>query len=89
MMGGIIDIQPYYITYILSSDLGTMLTQIQQQAWLECPQGCQQPRLLLGDLNANLPNPQDEWEDAIAEQVHAMDLVEMSGHFCQRRQRQC
>ena len=72
--------------YIPPSDLGTTLTQI-HQAWLECPRGCQP--LLLGDLNANLLNPRDEREDAIAEQVDAMDLVEMSGHFRQRRWRRC
>ena len=56
--------------YIPPSDLGTTLTQI-HQAWLECPRGCQP--LLLGDLNANLLNPRDKREDAIAEQVDSMD----------------
>jgi len=69
--------------YIPPSDLSTTLTQI-HQAWLECPRGCQP--LLLGDLNAN---PRDKREDAIAEQVDSMDLVEMSGHFRQCRRRRC
>jgi hypothetical protein len=72
--------------YIPPSDLGTTLTHI-RQAWSECPQGCEP--LLLGDLNANLINPRDEREDGIAEQVDAMDLVDMGRHFCQRRRRRC
>jgi hypothetical protein len=72
--------------YIPPSDLGTTLSHI-HQAWLECPKGCEP--LLLGDLNANLFTPRDEREDGIAEQVDAMDLVDMGRHFRQRRQRRC
>ena len=42
-----------------------------------------------GDLNANLINPRDEREDGIAEQVYAMDLVDMGRHFRQHRRRRC
>jgi hypothetical protein len=70
--------------YIPPSDLGTTLSHI-RQAWLECPRGCEP--LFLGDLNANLINPRDEREDGIAEQVDAIDVVDMGRHFRQRRRR--
>ena len=72
--------------YIPPSDLGTTLAHI-QQAWSECPRGCEP--LLLGDLNANLINPRDEREDGIAEQTDIMNVVDMGRHFRQRRRRRC
>jgi hypothetical protein len=66
--------------YIPPSDLET-LTHI-EQAWQACPMGAHP--LLVGDLNFNFCAPRMEREETIAEQVDAMDLVDMSRHFCQR-----
>jgi hypothetical protein len=52
------------------------------KAWCECPKGAHP--ILVGDLNFNLRVPCTEREETIAEQVDAMDLVDMSRHFCQR-----
>jgi len=55
-------------------------------AWGHCPSGARP--LLVGDLNVNLESPGDKRGEEIAEQVGYMNLTDMSGHFCQRRQ-QC
>jgi len=52
------------------------------KAWRECPKGAHP--FLVGDLNLNLRAPRTEREETIAEQVDAMNLVDMSRHFCQR-----
>ena len=54
-----------------------------KMAWLACPRGCKP--LLIGDLNIDLDSPRDDREDTIAEECDAMDLTEMSQHFCQPR----
>ena len=54
-----------------------------KQAWMACPKGCL--LIMLGDLNVNLAAPRDKRDETIAEQVDAMNLVDMSSRFCQRR----
>ncbi len=77
MMGAI----QFYIVgcYIPPSDLET-LTDI-ERAWQVCPTGAHP--LLVGNLNFNFCAPRTEREETIAEQVDAMDLVNMSRLFCQ------
>ncbi len=65
--------------YIPPSDLET-LAYI-DKAWLECPKRAHP--ILVGDLNINLRAPCTAREEIITEQVDAMDLVDMSRHFCQ------
>ncbi len=48
------------------------------------PRGAGARPLLVGDLNFNFHAPRTEREETIAKQVDAMDLVDMSRHFCQR-----
>jgi hypothetical protein len=43
---------------------------------MACPKSCLP--IMLGDLNANLAAPHDERDETIAEQVDAMNLVDMS-----------
>ena len=73
----------YYIVgcYIPPNNL-TTLTHI-EQAWMACPKGCLP--IMLGDLNVNLAAPRDKPDKTIAEQVDAMNLVDMSSRFRQRR----
>ena len=66
--------------YIPPSDLETLACI--DKAWRECPSGAHP--ILVGDLNFNIRAPRTEREEAIAEQVDAMDLVDMSRHFRQR-----
>jgi hypothetical protein len=66
--------------YIPPSDLET-LTDV-KQAWQACPAGARP--LLVGDLNFNFCAPCTERKERIAKQVDAMDLVNISRHFCQR-----
>jgi hypothetical protein len=66
--------------YIPPSDLET-LTDV-ERAWQACPAGARP--LLVGDLNFNFCAPCTEREETIAKQVDAMDLIDMSRHFCQR-----
>jgi hypothetical protein len=66
--------------YIPPSNLET-LAYI-DKAWRKCPKGAHP--ILVGDLNLNLQAPRTEREETIAEQVDAMNLVDMSRHFCQR-----
>jgi hypothetical protein len=75
----------YYIVgcYILPNNL-TTLTHV-KQAWMASPKGCLP--VVLGDLNINLAAPRDKQDKMIAKQVDAMNLVDMSSHFCQRRGR--
>jgi hypothetical protein len=66
--------------YIPPSDLET-LAYI-DKAWRECPKGAYP--ILVGELNLNLRAPRTEREETITKQVDAMNLVDMSRHFCQR-----
>ena len=54
-----------------------------QRAWERCPKGYLP--LLMGDLNANIERPLSERDVAVAEQAAAMDVVDMSRQFRQRR----
>ncbi len=65
--------------YIPPTNL-TTLTQI-EQAWLACPKGCLP--ILLGDLNVNLAALCNECDNAIANKVDTMVLVDKSNHFHQ------
>jgi hypothetical protein len=65
--------------YIPPSDLETLACI--DKAWRECPKGAHP--ILVGDLNLNLRAPRSKREETIAKQVDAMDLVDMSRHFCQ------
>jgi hypothetical protein len=66
--------------YIPPSNLETLVCI--NKAWRECPKGAHP--ILVGDLNLNLRALCTEREETIAEKVDAMDLVDMSRHFCQR-----
>lgn len=66
--------------YIPPNDLEALACV--DKAWRECPTGAHP--ILVGDLNVNLRAPRTEREEMIAEQVDAMDLVDMSRHFRQR-----
>jgi hypothetical protein len=66
--------------YIPPNDLEALACV--DKAWRECPAGAHP--ILVGDLNVNLRAPRTEREETIAEQVDAMDLVDMSRHFRQR-----
>jgi hypothetical protein len=66
--------------YIPPSDLET-LTDV-DRAWCACPVGAHP--ILVGDLNFNSCALCTEHEETIAKQVDAMDLIDMSRHFCQR-----
>ncbi len=52
------------------------------KAWRKCPKGAH--LILVGDLNLNLRALRTERDETIAKHVDAMDLVDMSRHFCQR-----
>jgi hypothetical protein len=65
--------------YIPPSDLET-LTDV-KRAWQACPTGAHP--LLVGNLNFNFHAPRTDHEEAIAEQVEAMGLVDMYRHFYQ------
>jgi hypothetical protein len=66
--------------YIPPSDLETLACI--NKAWRECPKGAHP--ILVGNLNLNLCALHTKREEMIAKQVDAMDLVDMSRHFCQR-----
>jgi hypothetical protein len=66
--------------YIPPNDLEALACV--DKAWRECPTGVHP--ILVGDLNVNLHAPRTKREETIAEQVDAMDLVDMSRHFRQR-----
>ncbi len=63
--------------YIPPSNLETLACI--DKAWRECPKGAHP--ILVGDLNINLRALRTVREETIAEQVDAMDLVDMSRHF--------
>ncbi len=66
--------------YIPPSDLEKLACV--DNAWHKCLKGAHP--ILVGDVNFNLCAPCMEREETVAEQVDAMDLVNMSRHFCQR-----
>jgi hypothetical protein len=72
----------FYIVgcYIPPSDLDALVYI--NQAWRKCPTGAHP--ILVGDLNFNLCALPTEQEETIAEQVDAVDLVDMSRHYRQR-----
>jgi hypothetical protein len=65
--------------YIPPSDLETL--SCIDKAWHKCPKGAHP--ILVGNLNLNLHALHMEREEMNAKQVDAMDLVNMSRHFCQ------
>ncbi len=64
--------------FLPPSDPGTVLMHV-QQAWKECPNGCEP--ILLGDRNANILFPRDEQQDAIVEMCNSMVLLSMLDQF--------
>jgi hypothetical protein len=75
MMG---DIRFYVVgCYIPPSSLET-LTHI-DKAWCACPMSTNP--ILVCNLNINLPAPRTDYEETIAMQVDAMDLVDLSRQF--------
>ncbi len=66
--------------YIPPSNLITLACV--DKAWSECPHGAHP--ILVGNLIINLCALCMKRKETIAEQVEAMDLVDMSRHFCQR-----
>ena len=75
----------YYVIggYIPPSDMSP-LSEV-KEAWKHCPKGAQP--IWLGDLNADIEYPKSERDVAIAEQAAAMDLVDQTRCFKQRRRR--
>ena len=71
----------YYVIgcYIAPTDTSTVADV--RAAWEARPKGCRP--LLIGDLNVDLSCPRDEREEAIAELVDEMDLVDSSAQFRQ------
>jgi hypothetical protein len=67
--------------YLPPSDPGTALMHV-EQAWKECPNGCEP--ILLGNLNVNILFPHDERQDAVAELCNSMALLSMADQFGQR-----
>jgi hypothetical protein len=65
--------------YIFPSDLET-LTDV-DKAWCACSAGAHP--IQVGNLNFNFCAPCTERVEMIAKQVDAMELVDMSRHFCQ------
>ena len=65
--------------YIPPSDL-EMLTDV-NKAWRACPVGAHP--ILVGNLKFNFCAQRTERKEMIAKQVDAMDLINMSRHFCQ------
>ncbi len=52
-------------------------------AWNACPDGCAQ--IVMGDLNICFKHPPDKWEEAIANLLDKINLVDLSRKFCLRR----
>jgi hypothetical protein len=50
-----------------------------EQAWKECPNGCEP--ILLGNLNANILFPCDKRQDVITEMCDSMALLSMADQF--------
>ena len=67
--------------YIPPTDLSTL--EFVKQSWDGLPRGI--PPLLLGDLNADLGDPRDEWARAVATKMAMLGLDDMLQHFRQRR----
>jgi hypothetical protein len=64
--------------YLPPSDPGTALMHV-EQAWKECPNGCEP--ILLGDLNSNILFLRDKRQDTIAEMCNSMALLSMEDQF--------
>jgi hypothetical protein len=54
-------------------------------AWEACPEGCMP--LILGDLNINFGEPQDERDEVIRDLIDAIDLVDASRRYAPWRPR--
>jgi hypothetical protein len=65
--------------YIPPSNLKTLACI--DKAWRKCLKGAHP--ILVGDLKINLRAPRTAREKTIAKQVDAMDLADISRHFCQ------
>jgi hypothetical protein len=68
----------YYMgIYIPPTD--TMGVEDLWAAWEACPEGC--IPLILGDLNTNFSNPQNEQEEIICDLLNNINLVDTSRRF--------
>ncbi len=52
-------------------------------AWHACPDGC--APIVMGDLNINFDHPRDEREEAIADLLDEINLVDLTCKFCLRQ----
>jgi len=67
--------------YIPPTD--TMGVEDLRAAWEACPEGCMP--LILGDLNFNFGEPQDERDEVIRDLIDDIDLVDASRRYTPRR----
>ncbi len=70
------------LDYCATQDEAVLTYKASNMILAACPMGAHP--LLVGDMNFNFCAPRTDCEEAIAEQVEAMGLDDMSRHFHQR-----
>ncbi len=75
----------FYCMGIYIPPTDTMGVEDLRAAWEACPEGC--IPLVLGNLNINFSNPQNEWEELICDLLDNINLVDTSRRFKPRRPR--
>jgi len=75
----------FYCMGVYTPPTDTMGVEDLRAAWEACPEGCMP--LILGDLNNNFGEPQNEGDEVIRDLINNIDLVDVSKRYtpCQPR----
>jgi hypothetical protein len=72
----------FYVMGIYVPPNNTMGVDALWAGWNACPDGC--ALIVMGDLNTSFEHPRDEWEEAIANLLDEINLVDLSCKFSLR-----
>ena len=73
----------FYVMEIHIPPNNTMGVDALWAAWNPCPDGC--TPIVMGDLNISFEHPRDGREEAIADLLNKINLIDSSCKFCLRR----
>ncbi len=72
--------EQFYVMGIYIPPNNTMGVDALWAAWIACPDGC--APIVMGDLNICFEHPCDEQEEAIADLLNKINLVNLSRKYC-------
>jgi hypothetical protein len=70
----------FYVMGIYIPPNDTMGVDVLWAVWHACPDNC--VPIVMGDLNINFEHPRDKWEEAIANLLDKINLIDLTCKFC-------